>query len=244
MRVVTQEATIERNRRIAQFSFIFSLVALAAAFFFGNSLASSESSAAFYFNCGILPALFMVIIFSVRMANNWIREPVPWTSIQEAVRGLSSNAVLYHFIFPARHVLFSPMGVFIIYPLFQERRIVVRDDRWRMPGSIFSGILTFMRQEGLGDPVRDATIEAQFMQRFLIKRFPDTAIEVQPIIFIVNPKTEVEIQGAPSLPVTFATEEQGTTLKEYLKSQKDSDRYTLSEEEIDQLDDEMIYISG
>lgn len=242
MRVVTQEATIERNRRIAQFSFLFSLVALAAAFIFGNSLASSNDSAAFYFNCGVLPAMFMIIIFSVRMANNWIREPVPWTAIQEAVRGLSSNAVLYHFIFPARHVLIGPMGVYVIYPLFQERRIVVRDDRWRMPGGMFSGILTFMRQEGLGDPVRDATIEAQFMQRYLSKRFPDTDIEVQPVIFVVNPRAQVEIEGAPSIPITFGDSAQGTTLKDYLKSQKESEHGTLSAEQIEEMEDDLIYL--
>lgn len=244
MQVITHEAMIQRNRKISQASFLFSLVALLAAFLFGNALAGNDPNTAFYFQCGILPTLFLVILFSVRMANNWIREPLPWDSIQEAVRGLSSNARLYHFVFPARHVLIAPAGVFVIYPLFQERPLRIKNNRWSMPGSLFSAIFTFMRQENIGDPFREAKAEAEIMQRVLDTRFPDSGIEVQPIIFFTSKRAkEVEIDEAePLIPITYAALE--PTLKPFLKSMRDNERQTLTTEQIETLESEFVYMGG
>jgi hypothetical protein len=241
MRVVTNEATIQRNRRISQMSFLFSLVALLASFIFGNTLAGQSETTAIYFNCGVLPTLFFLILFAVRMANNWVREPLPWDALQEAVRGLSSNAVLYHFIFPARHVLIAPMGIFVLYPLFQDRRIIVRGDKWRMPTGFLGQIFVFMRQEAIGNPSRDAKAEAYFMKQILTKKFPDAEIEVQPVIVFISPRAQVTIEEDPSVPVTFATSGDSPELKDYLKSLKNEDRPTLTKDQIQELDDSFIY---
>ncbi len=243
MRVITHEAVIQRNRRIAQYSFIFSLVALLAAFLFGNSLAASNESVAFYFNCGVLPTLFLIILFSVRMANSWIREPVPWEALQEGLRGLSSKATLYHFVLPGRHVLLSPMGVYVLYPLFHDRLIVVKDDRWSMPGGILSRILTFMRQEGLRNPTAEAQAEAQALQKYFDNKFPEFAMEVHPIIVFTSPGAQASLEGDQSVPVTFALGEHDPSLKGYLKSLKDRERPTLSEEQVERLDSELIYLT-
>lgn len=243
MRVVIYDAVIQRNRRIAQASFLFSLAALLGAFLFGNALAGNDPNTAFYFQCGVLPTLFLVILFSVRMANNWIREPLPWDAIQEAVRGLSSNAILYHFVFPARHVLVAPTGVYVIYPLFQERPLKVKNNRWMMPGSLFTTIFTFMRQENIGDPFREAQAEAAIMQKVLDARFPENEIEVQPIIFFTSKRAKVvDIEGEPQVPITYAALE--PTLKPFLKATREEDKVSLTPEQIETLEAEFVYMAG
>ncbi|NDJ87245.1 MAG: hypothetical protein GYB66_15310 [Chloroflexi bacterium] len=244
MRVVQNDAVIQRNRRIAQMSFFFSLIALLVSFIFGSTIIGDDETAALYFNCGILPTLFLIILFAVRMANSWIREPVPWESLQEAVRGLNPNAVLYHFVFPARHVLIGPMGVFVLYPMFQDRQVYVNDDRWRMPGGFLGSLLIFMRQEAIGNPTRDARAEAQLFQRIVDQRFPEIGVEVQPLIVFTSPRAKVELEGQQSVPVVFATNVGSPTLKEYLKSIKDEERVTLSKEQIEALENETIYQAG
>lgn len=239
MRVITHDATIERNRRIAQYSFFFSLIALLAAFFFGNSLAGGNETIAIYFNCGVLPALFMVILFSVRMANNWVREPLPWNSIQEALRG--QHGTLYHFVFPARHVLVSPTGVYVLFPLFQDRRIVVRDDNWQIPGGPFARVLTFMRQEAIGNPPRDAKTEAAAFQKLLDEKFPGTSVQVQPVIVFTHPKAYADVEGETSVPVAYTMAKREPLLKDYLRLQKDQGRATLTPEQVEELNNSFIY---
>lgn len=241
MRVITNDAFIQRNRRFAHLSFFGSAIALLAAFLFSYS---GDPDTVFYIQCGVFPALFLTILFAVRMMNSWVREPLPWIGIQEAVRGISSKAVLYHFVFPSKHVLISPMGVYTFLTLFHDRHIQVKDDQWRMPGGAFSAILSVMRQERIGNPTRDAKIEAQFFQRILDKYFPDNEIEVQPVIVFLNPNVEVEIEGEQSVPITFASDNHEPTIKAFLRSQKDKGFETLTEEQIDELDDHAIYIGS
>ena len=239
MRVITHDATIERNRRIAQYSFFFSLIALLAAFLFGNSLAGGNETIAIYFNCGVLPSLFLVILFSVRMANNWVREPLPWQAIQQALRG--QHGTLYHFVFPARHVLVSPTGVYVLFPMFQDRRIVVKDDKWQIPGGVVARVLTFMRQEAVGNPPHDAKIEAAALQKLLDEKLPGTIVQVQPVIVFTHPKAFAVIEGEPSVPVVYTLADREPLLKDYLRQQKDQGRTTLTADQLEVLENPFIY---
>ncbi|PJF43841.1 MAG: hypothetical protein CUN55_07055 [Phototrophicales bacterium] len=248
MRVVTQEQTIQRNRQIAQISFFLSLAALVGSFLFGNQLAGSNEVAAFYFNCAILPTLFLLILFAVRMANNWIREPLPWIALQKAaVESAGHDATLYHFVMmPARHVLVTSYGIFLLVPMFQDRPIIINGDKWKIPGGFFGRILVFMRQEGLGNPIFVAKTEAEYVQRLINKKL-GTDITVQPVIVFINPQAKLLIEQESPIPVTVASAE-GTsdvpTLAEYLREQKKQKRATLSPEEIEALDNEFIYYTS
>lgn len=241
MRVVTNEAFIKRNRQWAQFSFLISIAILIGSLFFGNSLVGDNPDAALFMNCLLPPMLFFLILFSVRMSNQWIREPVAWSSIEEGLRGHSSNAVLYHYVMPARHVLISPNGIFVLTPYFQDRPVVVKDDRWRMPGGPVAALMIFLRQEQIGNPTRDAKTEAVFVQRLLNKKFPDNDFEVQPVIVFINPGATVSIEGEPSVPITFVNSDLEPQLKDYLREVKEEDRPTLTKEQIDELEDDLIY---
>ncbi len=243
MRVLTQEQTIKRNRQIAQISFFLSLAALVGSFLFGNQLASGNEVAAFYFNCAILPTLFLLILFAVRMANNWIREPLPWVALEQAaLESVGQNATLYHFIMmPARHVLVTTFGIFLLVPLFQDRPIVIRGDKWTIPGGLFARILIFMRQEGLGNPIFVAKTEAEYVQRLINKKV-ESDITVQPVIVFLSPQAKVLVESPASIPVTFAKAEGDLPkLSAYLQEQKKQSHSTLTAQQIEALDNEFIY---
>lgn len=242
MRVVTQENVIDRNRSLAQISFFFSIAALIAAFLATNTLGQENAEVAFYIQCGAMPLLFLVILFSVRMANNWIREPVPWNALQEALRGTSSDATLYHYVLmPSRHVLVAPHGIYLIYPLFQDRPVVIKGKRFEMPGGLLARLLVFMRQESVGDPVSLAELEAKYAEK-RINEILSTSIEVQPVITFIHPDAKVMVEEEPPIPVSAAVSgKEIQTLKEYLKSQKGENRPTLSAEQVEALDVQLIY---
>lgn len=204
MRVVTYETLIKRNRQTAQYSFLISIAVLVGTLFFGGQIAGNDPNLVFFLNCGLPPLLFMLILYAVRMSNQWIREPVAWKALQEALRGHSSNAVLYHFIFPARHVLIGPSGVYVLVPYFHERPILVKDDKWQMPGGLLAELFTFMRQERIGNPTVEAKAEAATLQKFLDKHLEGHSVEVKPVIVFTSPRAVVRLTGEQSVPVTGA----------------------------------------
>jgi len=239
MRVVTNFALIKRNRQISQISFFASMGILVA--FFLISLTNKNSDLAFLFNCVLTPLIFLGILYAVRMSNNWIREPVPWTALEDALKGLSTDSILYHYIFPARHVLINPRGVFAIYPIVIDRPVVVEDDHWAMTGGFGGALLAFLRQENVGNPTRDAEKEASKAQDFINKHVPNNTVVVEPIIVFTSPNAKVEVRGEQTVPVTFAMSKQNPGLKDYIKSIKEGEFETLLPEQIEVLDNVLIY---
>ncbi len=245
MRVVTNAALIQRNRRISHISFFASFGMVAASIFLGNRFSQSQPDMAAYFNCIALPTLFFLVMFSVRMSNAWIREPVAWTALPDALRGLSNNAVIYNYILPGRHVLVAPQGVFVLFPMFQDRAVIVEDDKWTLASSGFGNILAFMRQEGLGNPTKDAMIEAEETQKLINKLIPEHDIVVQPVVVFTHPEADVQIEGEQSVPVMLATG--SPSLRDYIKAQgKDLDEessISLTADQLDIIDEYFIYES-
>jgi hypothetical protein len=241
MRVLTNTALIERNRRLAHISFFVSIGTLAGAFFLSNWLGGNNPQSGTFFNCLVVPSLFFLILFSVRLSNQWVREPVAWKALPDALHGLSPNAVIYNYILPVRHVLIAPQGVFTLYPMFQDRPIKIVDDQWQLLGSGFSSIIAFMRQEHVGKPVENAKLEAAEVQAILDKMFPDNDIEVQPLIVFTSPRAQVVLEGEQTVPVVFASGKLEPALKEYIRGMGKEDALTLTDEQIAQLDEKYIY---
>ena len=240
MRVVTNAALIQRNRRISHISFFLSFGMVAASIFLGNRFSQSQPDMATWFNCIALPTLFFLVMFSVRMSNAWIREPVPWTAFPEALRGLSSSAVIYNYIMPARHVLIAPQGVFVLFPMFHDREIIIEGDNWALATRGIGNILAFMRQEGVGTPTKDALLEAEDMQKLINKLIPEHDVVVQSVIVFTHPEADFSTEGEQFVPVVKATG--SPSLRDFIKAQgNDEDVVTLTSEQIDLLDEHLIY---
>jgi hypothetical protein len=240
MRVVTNEAFIQRRRQIAQISFFASMAILVI--FFVLSFNNQDAQLAFYFNCVVTPALFLGIIFAVRLSNAWIREPVPWKALPEGLKGISTDSVLYHYIFPAQHLLVTTNGVFALYPIVFDRAIVVEDNNFSIAGGFGGVLLSFLRQENLGNPIRDIQKQAEATQNIIDDVLGETDIVIQPVIVFTHPNANVTLKGDEGeVPVTFALAKQSPTLKEYIKGLPDNEFATLTTAQIDELDEAMIY---
>lgn len=239
MRIETNNKLVQRNRRIAQYLFFFSLAVLVGAFIFTNQQAmnpnaatseSLEGALLLLLPAFVLPLGVITSMVSVRMTNLWIREPRPERALREGLKGLSNKSVLYnYFHFPARHVLVCPQGVFAITTRFQEGVFTVEGDKWTTKGSALNGLFRFFRRDGIGNPSEDARAAAAHVQKLLTTIAP--GVEVQPLVVFIDPRTQVTIKD-PTVPVLFADVKSEISLKNYLRDLPKGQRQTLTQEQI------------
>lgn len=231
MRVVINEARLERNRRISHILFFVSLAGMGIGFFYTWTNPTDSSS----LSCMILPVLLFMTLTSVRMANNWIREPRPVNALSDALKGLGQKYTIFHHLLPAPHVLIAPEGVFTIHTVWQERTYTVNGSKWSGDRGIGRWIMGYMRQDLIGNPFADAQFEAQQMQRLIDKIAPDSGVEVQPLIVFINPAATFEATD-PLFPVLYADPKAKPSLRGWLRDQQPGERPTLSDEDLDEID--------
>jgi hypothetical protein len=219
MLIETNTKLVQRNRRIAHFSFFFTMAVLIGSFIFSNvQLANQNSSTvalALLVPYLVLPLAIISTLFSVRMTNLWIRRPRPEDAIREGLKGLSKRSTLYNYYhFPARHVLISPQGVFAITTRFQEGRFAVEGDTWKTYSGGFASFLRFFRRDGIGNPSADAQQAAAHVQKLMQPFAPD--IEVKPMVIFVDPRAQVEMLN-PNIPVLYTDSKRTPNLTDYMR---------------------------
>lgn len=233
MRVVINEAHINRNRKIAHVLFFVSLAGMGIGFFYSwNMPANSQGG---QLSCLILPLLLLMVIASVRMANLWVREPRPVPVLDDALKGLGRKYSIYHHLLPAPHVLVGPEGVYTIFTVWQERTYVVKGSKWFGDQGMLRLINGYLRQDLIGNPFGEATYQAQQLQRLINKVAPDSEITVQPLVVLINPKASFESEE-PLLPVLYADRNKKPSLRAYLRDQMSAPHPTLSDEHLDKID--------
>ena len=234
MRVVINQALIDRYRRISHILFFVSLAGMGIGFFY--TWTSSPSSQGNQLSCLILPILLLMTLTSVRMANTWIREPHPVEVLSDALKGLGKKYTIFHHVLPAPHVLAAPEGVFTITTVWQERPYSVTGKKWHGEEGLFRKINGYMRQDLLGNPFQTALMEAQQTQKLVDKIAPDSGIEVQPLVVFISPKGEFTADD-PLYPVLYADPKRKPSLRAYLRDVKGENRPTLTEEQLDKIDE-------
>jgi hypothetical protein len=224
MRVETNTALVQRNRKLAQYLFFFSLLMLSAGFLATNARflfpeAVPENTlllAELALPAIILPIAFASTLFSVRMTNLWVRQPRPDAVLPENLKGLGNKAVLYNYYhFPARHVLIAPQGVFAIITRFQNGAYTVEGDKWRTERSAIGRLFSIFRMDSVGNPTQDAIYAAGEIKKKLEAIVPD--IDVYPVVVFVDPRVKLTIIN-PIVPVLHAQTRIQPSFKDYLKS--------------------------
>lgn len=233
MRVVVNEAQIKRNRQISHILFFISLAGMGLGFFY--TWTSEPDSSTSQISCFILPILMLLTLSSVRMANTWIREPRPKDVLANSLKGLGKRYTIFHYVLPAPHVLVGPEGVFTLTTVWQEGKYRVEGKKWRGDEGITRKIMGYLRQDLIGNPYADAVFHAQQIQKLVNKIEPDSGIEVQPLVVILHPNTQVELDD-PLFPVLYADSKQRPSLRGYLKEIASANRRTLSDEALDTID--------
>ena len=241
MQIVTNEPRVKRSRLIAQILFIVSLVILIGGLVFTNTIALS-SSAMMMVPCIVMPIGLVTTLLSVRLTNQYVRPPHPENAIREGVRGLSRDGILYNYVAPVNHVLVAPYGVFTLTTRFQDSRFKVEGDKWfswKARGPL-APLFLFLKQEGLGDPFKQATSEAETVQAIVDKALPLANIKVQPIVVFTSSRAILEVIE-PTIPVVFADPKQKPSLKNQLRDEKRrDDAPLLTGEQIEAIDDAIL----
>lgn len=231
MRVVINEAQIERNRKISHILFFISLAGMGGGFFLTWTRPNEFTNV----SCFILPILLFLTLTSVRMANTWIREPRPVDVLSSALKGLGQKYTIFHYLLPAPHVLVGPEGVFAITTIWQERSYKVKGQKWYGDQGLLRKINGYMRQDLVGNPFREAQFHAQQVQQLVNKVAPESGVEVQPLVVFIHPNAEVDLED-PILPVLYADPKKKPNFRQYLRELKHENMATLSQEALDEID--------
>ncbi len=120
----------------------------------------------------------------------------PDRDINHALKSLDNSYTIYHFRSPAAHLLVGPSGIWILLPRYTRGVVTyeAKRRRWRARGGRLLGRLL---QEGIGRPVQEASLEAEFLDSFFQKNWKGGELHVQAALVFVEPETEVQAGDAP-----------------------------------------------
>jgi hypothetical protein len=213
MRVLTNEKTIKRNAKIGSYSSIIALVILAAGMYVSFAYPQQFSISAASLMIG-----FILSQVGIYFGNRWGRHPRIDERLTAALKGLTKDYTLYHFITPVSHLLVGPAGVWIIEPYYQRGKIVYAGNKWRQKGGgLLLGYLKIFAQEGLGRPDLEVQADMDTMTNALKKTLGENLPPINAVLVFTDERVELEADSAP-LP-TLKIEQ----LKEFLrKSSKQS----------------------
>lgn len=241
MRVVTNRKLVKRNRQLTTWLFLATLAILVGGFIFINYTFFTGNAPANWLilvQALALPTAFTLTIFSVRMTNNWARQPYPEEAIKDGLKGISKSSILYNYYhFPAKHILIAPQGVFAITTRWHDSEFTVEDDVWKSHKGAVSRLFSAMRMDGIGNPTRDAERAADHVQNILDDIAPD--VEVEPLIIFVNEKAEINIHGT-SVKVLFTDEKQEPSLSEFMRELNRQQKDNIQKKSTLPLTDEQI----
>lgn len=223
MRIVTNEKLVKRNTRTAQLMFFGTLGLLAIGFvlvnatlFIPNLDPSVLILVSLVMPMFVLPLAFFLTLLSIRMTNRWARQPRPERLLEDNLKGLGKQSVLYnYFHFPARHVLIAPQGVFAIITRYQEGKYTVNDEKWTTQRSTVGRVLGAIRMDGIGNPNLEARAAAEHVNKLLKDINPD--VPVYPVVMFTDPRAQIALED-PAVPVVHALTRRSPNLKDLVKS--------------------------
>jgi hypothetical protein len=240
MRVVTHEQKLKRNKSFAQVLFFVSLGILFLGLILNAVIAFSPLF--WIVPCLILPLGLLATVFSVRLTNEYIRQPHPHEAITAGLKGINRRSILYNYLGPANHVLITPTGIYALHAMFHNRHFDVLGDRWvdaKAKGPL-APLFQFLKQENIGKPFKEAEIASDRVKLVVDKAMPGAGIEVMPVVVMINPKASLSLKDE-QFPVVFSELRKRPHLKGLLREEKRrADAYNLTDEQIEAFHSEMV----
>lgn len=145
--------------------------------------------------------------------HRFVRPDRPEAALTQALKGLDDRYILYHYMLPADHVLVGPDGVRVFIVKWQHGEIRCRNDRWSQPMGLLRRLLRWMAQDTVGNPTREAQVEAESLRRYFARHLDGKEISIRPVIVFTHPEARLDIEGS-SVPVVHARK-----LKEWLRKE-------------------------
>jgi hypothetical protein len=148
MKILTHEKNIRRNAKIGQYTSLASLLILA-----GGMYVSFVYPTQLYISFLSLLIGFILSQVGIYFGNRWGRRPRVDERLTSALKGLTKDYTLYHYLTPVSHLLVGPAGIWIIEPHYQRGTITFEKGKWKQKGGgLLLGYLKIFAQEGLGRP--------------------------------------------------------------------------------------------
>jgi hypothetical protein len=168
-----------------------------------------------------LPALlvgFILANVSSFNANRYLRQPRPDEALAKALRGLDKNYHLFNYTASVPYVLLTPSQLYSLTAKMQDGVIRQRGNRWHRNFN-WRRIIFFFGEEALGNPPRDAELEAERLSRGLARALGDDAPPVHPVAVFTHPQAQLEreesvAEGEAGTPVLTSDE-----LKKYIRAE-------------------------
>ncbi len=218
MRIYTNQQKIKNRRRVAQVLFFASLAILLGGLLITN-LGPRNDVFLFFVPCLVMPVGLITTFISVRLTNEYIRDPRPDDALQTALKGINQNSAFYNYLFKPNHVLVSPEGVFTFTTRFQDGPFKVEGDQIidvRANGLI-GKFLSFMRQENIGKPFQEAQEGADTIEAILKEAGHE--VPVQPVIVFISNRIKIEVSD-PVIPVVVTRKDKEPSLRSFRRDQK------------------------
>jgi hypothetical protein len=218
MRIIGNEPLYKRNARLALFTNLTGAVLLALSIY---TLFSTPDALGRYF-LFLLGGMIFVQVGTV--FGRWNRRPD--LALAHALKSLDDTYTLYNYRSPVAHLLTGPSGAWILLPRHTGGTITYDHNRrrWRSQGV---GFFARMGQESIGNPVQEASFEAEVLDRYLQKNWTGGPLQVQAALVFIDEKTQVKVDNAP-LPTTSISKVKAAVLKS-------SDKGKLTKEQLKQL---------
>jgi hypothetical protein len=215
MNIITNEALIKRNSRIAQISMIAGLMVLA-----GGMVISFTSAYQKYFYLSLISLLlgFILSQIGIHYTNLYGRRPRPDELLNQGLKGLDGKYTIYHYMTPVPHLLVGPSGVWILMPRSQKGRITFSKGRWKQSGG--NWYLKMFAQDGLGRPDIDIATEQEKLNRVFTSGLAEGAVpQIQVALVFTAPGVQIEIpEDAEPIAQTIGVEKLKETVRKAAKT--------------------------
>ena len=192
MIIVRNEKLIKRNTQIGKYSGIIAIAILG-----GGMYLSFQYQDQIIYSMVALILGFILSQVGIFYTNRFGRSPRPDQELDNALKGLDDQYVLYHYQSPVDHLLIGPAGIWILFPHLIKGKIIFDDKkgRWKKIGGNF--YLKFFAQDSIGNPDQDIDSAIKRLQKGL-GNIPDFELPViKSALVFTNELAEVDAENAP-----------------------------------------------
>lgn len=193
MKVLSNEKVIRRNTQIGNYASLAALLILA-----GGMVISFTMQEQVYIAFGALMVGFILSQFGIYFGNRFGRSPRADERITSALKGLTKDYTLYHYLTPVNHLLVGPAGVWVLELYHQRGTITYEKNRWRQKGGgLLLGYLKIFAQEGLGRPDLEVQTDLDALRGALKKSLGDALPPLNAALLFYDPRAEIQADKAP-----------------------------------------------
>lgn len=199
MQIVTNQKTIQRNKRIGSFATLAAILLFGVGIVFTWTVKDQQVLQQYvWLMYGTLVLGFIAAQVGIGLGNRFGRTPRMDEHLNAALKGLTKDYTLYHYASPVSHLLVGPAGVWVIETYYQRGKIVYEKNRWQQRGG--GALLAYLKlfaQEGLGRPDLDVENDLKALQKTLAPALGAEMPSLNAALVFLDPRAELAADEAP-----------------------------------------------